>query len=179
MLLVKPALTAPATSVELERPKLAAKAAEPAKPKPKPAPKPQPKPAPKPAPKPQPKPEPAAKPAAEQKVAKTVQPQVPPQEQEQKKLLTAYRSNVLKLTYLNTQYPKRAMDFQQEGLVVLKIKVNRKGKLLDVVEETSSKHKLLNKAAQKAVKKTAPYPEVPKNLLGDSIEISLPFNFKL
>jgi len=93
--------------------------------------------------------------------------------------MKTYRSNILKLTYLNTQYPKRAMDFKQEGLVVLKVKINRKGKVVDVIEEKSSEHRLLNKAARQAVKKTAPYPEAPKDLPGDELEFTLPFNFKL
>ena len=101
------------------------------------------------------------------------------QEQEQEKLMRTYRSNILKLTYLNTQYPQKAMNFRQEGLVILKVRVNRKGKVLEIIEETISEHKLLNKAAKKAIKRTAPYPESPKNLKGDEIIISLPFNFKL
>ncbi len=125
---------------------------------------------PKPAPKPDPvtKPEPT-KPAAKEKTI----------EDEQQSLMAIYRSNILKLTYLNTQYPKRAMDFRQEGLVELVIKINRSGKLLDIAEKTSSEHRLLNKAAKVAVMKSEPFPEPPNDLLGDEIEIVLPFNFQL
>ena len=113
----------------------------------------------------------------EKKAAKPIKPEST--SEEQKKLMKTYRSNILKLTYLNTQYPKRAMDFKQQGMVILKIKLNRKGRVLDIVEEEMSDHRLLNKAAKKAVKRTAPYPEAPSSLLGDEIIISLPFNFKL
>lgn len=122
-----------------------------------------------------PAPEVAAKPAPAQPVAVKES----AEDIEQAKLLRRYRASILKLTYLNTQYPKRAMDFKQEGLVVLNIKVNREGKVIDVSEETSTQHKLLNNAARKAVKKTAPYPEVPKTLKGKDFEFTLPFNFKL
>jgi protein TonB len=101
------------------------------------------------------------------------------QEQEQENLLRVYRSNVLKLTYLNTQYPKRSMDLKQQGLVVLKIKLNRQGKVLSVEEEQATNYALLNKAARKAVNKSEPYPEVPTSMQGNDFEISLPFNFKL
>ncbi|MEE8056903.1 MAG: TonB family protein [Pseudomonadales bacterium] len=117
--------------------------------------------------------------SAPKKVAKPAKPQVAAAEKEQKALLKTYRSNLIKLTLLNSAYPKRAMRLKQEGLVVLNVKVNRQGKLLDIVEERTSEHPLLNKAAQKAVKKTAPYPEIPRDLIGEEITVSLPFNFKL
>ncbi|ARN74779.1 TonB family protein [Oceanicoccus sagamiensis] len=171
--IAQPKVAAPATNIELAKPTLDSSAS------PAPAPKAaEPKAEPKPEPKPQPKP---AK--AEEKVAaaKPAPAKAEPsaEDAEQAKLMKEYRSTVLKLTYLNTQYPKRAMDFKQEGLVVVKITVRRDGKLVDLTETTKSKHKLLNNAARKAVKKTAPYPEVPKGLKGDVIEVSMPFNFKL
>lgn len=86
---------------------------------------------------------------------------------------------MLKLTYLNTQYPKKAMDFKQEGLVVLKVTLNREGDILKIVEETSSEHNLLNKAARRAVQRSEPYPEVPASIKGKEIVITMPFNFKL
>jgi periplasmic protein TonB len=134
--------------------------------------------------------EPKSKPKPKLVVATKLKPAPPKVEKPAKKLPSAkelaqgnliknYRSNVLKLTYLNTQYPRRAMDLKQEGLVVLKVTLNRKGKLVDMVPETSSKHNLLNKAARNAVKKSAPFPEPPKDLEGSKIELTLPFNFKL
>jgi protein TonB len=98
---------------------------------------------------------------------------------EQSDLLNAYRSNILKLTYVNTQYPKRALDFKQEGEVILAVTLDRRGKLLDIVATSPSKHRLLTSAARKAVKKSAPFPAAPKGLQGDSIEVSLPFNFQI
>jgi protein TonB len=144
----------PELEVAVEQPKLAA--------------------APKPAPTPKPEPKPVAKTAAAAPVVV-----VSEKEKEQASLLKAYRSNVLKLTYLNTQYPKRSMDLKQQGLVVLKIRINRKGKLLSMEEEKSTEHSSLNKAARKAVKKSVPYPEVPTSLEGKDFSFTLPFNFKL
>lgn len=129
--------------------------------------------------KPAPKPEKkvvAKAPAAKQEPVKVA---LSPAEQQQKKLLRKYQRTVLKLTYLNTQYPKRAMDLNQQGLLRVAVKIDRQGKVLEIVEQVSSKHKLLNKAARDAVNKTAPYPEAPDDLLGDDFEIVLPFNFKL
>lgn len=91
----------------------------------------------------------------------------------------AYRSNIMKLTYLNTQYPKRALDLRQEGLVVINLKLSRDGKILDLSFAQEAKYGALNSAAERAIKRSAPYPEAPRSLKGNTIELELPFNFKL
>lgn len=134
---------------------------------------------PKPTPKPVAKAKPAPKPKAQAPKKEELAKQVTERDQRQQSLKKNYRSNILKLTYLNTQYPRRSMDLKQEGLVILKITLDRRGNLLDVEPETSSKYNLLNKAAHNAVKKSAPYPEAPRDLDGSKIVLMLPFNFKL
>ena len=61
----------------------------------------------------------------------------------------------------------------------MRVRLDRTGDVLDMLETTSSDYKLLNNAALKAVRKTAPFPAVPDDVLGDIVEISLPFSFKL
>ena len=94
-------------------------------------------------------------------------------------MLTRYRSQVLRLTFLNTRYPNRAADLNQQGTVILQLTLDRAGKVLSMVEQQSSRHRLLNNAAQKAVRKTAPYPEIPAELTGDEVTIDIPFKFNL
>lgn len=98
---------------------------------------------------------------------------------EQETLREQYRSEILRLTYNNTQYPKRALDFKQEGQVLIQVTLSRNGQLLGTSEEIASKYSLLNKAALKAIKKTAPFPVPPEKLQGNPITLSLPFIFKL
>jgi protein TonB len=98
---------------------------------------------------------------------------------EQSGLLDVYRSNILKLTYMNTQYPRRAIDRKQEDRIILTVKLDRKGNLLDMVELNKSKYHLLSSAARKAVKKSSPFPAPPKALQGDTIEVDLPFEFQI
>lgn len=97
----------------------------------------------------------------------------------QKKLKRDYNSNILKLTYLNLIYPEKAIKRKQTGKVALKVKLNRMGEVVTVTEELRSRYSRLNKAAIKAIEKAAPYPEPPKELLGDAFEFTLPFHFKL
>jgi protein TonB len=94
-------------------------------------------------------------------------------------LFEVYKSNIYKLTYRNTIYPPRSINLKQEGVIVLKIKINRDGKVINTTEEKTSEFASLNKAAETAIKRSAPYPAPPEALKGDSFEISIPFNFKL
>ena len=98
---------------------------------------------------------------------------------DQDALLRTYRSNAIKLTYLNTNYPSRSISSNHQGLIKLRIKLDRSGEIIEIIEEEQSKYRLLNNAALTAVKKTAPYPEIPEGLQGDEIDFTLPFNFKL
>lgn len=100
-------------------------------------------------------------------------------EEKRQGLMNVYRSNILKLTYQNTIYPKRSISLGQEGMVIYKVTVDRDGELTKLEEEQLSNHSLLNKAARKAIKKTAPFPGAPDSLEGKEFVFSLPFNFKL
>ncbi len=169
-----------APDLEVEKPRLSSSSSqEQSEPAPEPEPKAAPEPEPEPAPKPEPEPEPEPKETATADKGSAEKSEAQSEDDEQGRLLRAYTSNALKLTYLNTQYPRRAMDFKQEGLVVLKVTINRKGDVEDISEETRSKHNLLNRAARQAVNETEPYPEVPKGLKGDTIELTMPFQFRL
>jgi len=170
-----PVVAKPKPSVQVDKPTIA---------------KAQPAPAPEPVkqepPKPDPKPTPAPKAVAKAPATPVEKPAAPAksdaddaEKAEQAKLLRRYRSSVMKLTYLNTQYPKRAMDNKQEGLVVIELTLDRKGKVQNVEMKQETQYRSLNRAAKTAVNKSGPYPEAPKELKGDKIVLELPFNFKL
>lgn len=114
------------------------------------------------------------------KVVKTVEPSAEELlEQKQKSLTDVYRSNILKLTYQNTIYPKRSISLNHEGMVIYKVTINRDGKLINIEEEQLAEYSLLNKAARKAIKKASPFPDAPDDLVGETFIFNLPFNFKL
>ncbi len=156
---------APKAEVKVEQPKLAAApapavAAEPKKSEAK-------------------KPEPKKVEPVKKEPAKPKEPEKTPEEIEQETLYKTYRSNILKLTYLNTQYPKKAMDLKQQGMVILKITINSRGKVVNIDEQQTTEYSLLNKAAMRAVKKSSPFPEPPKGLDGKRFEFTLPFKFQI
>jgi protein TonB len=98
--------------------------------------------------------------------------------QQKEDLLRFYRSSILTSTYKKIVYPSSAIDKNQQGKVILKVVVNREGKVKSVDLEKKSPFKLLNKAANKAVTK-AHFPSVPPELEGNEFEFLLPIQFSL
>ena len=97
---------------------------------------------------------------------------------QKKQLLRFYRSTILTSTYKKIVYPSSAIDKNQQGKVVLKVIVDRSGKVQSIDIKEKSKFKLLNKAANRAVTK-AHFPSVPSELEGDEFEFLLPIKFSL
>ena len=98
--------------------------------------------------------------------------------EKRKHLLKLYRSTILTSTYKKIVYPSSAIDKNQQGKVLLKVIVDRSGKVKSIDLKEKSKFKLLNKAADRAVAK-AHFPSVPSELEGDEFEFLLPIKFSL
>ncbi len=94
-------------------------------------------------------------------------------------LFKVYRANILTLTYQNLIYPNSAIDRGQEDKVMLRLTLNRKGKVVSFDYDKRSRFKTLNKAVEKAVSQANPYPAPPKKLKGREIVVSIPIVFSL
>ena len=103
----------------------------------------------------------------------------PAQQAANDELLQVYRSNLLALTYRNISYPNSAIQRNREGKVVLKVTVNRDGEVKGVSYEKQSKFSALNRAANKAIAKSSPFPKIPEGIAGNEIELLVPINFSL
>lgn len=99
-------------------------------------------------------------------------------DKQQEQLSNEYLGTVRKEVIHNIEYPRRAVKENIEGLVMLRIKVDRGGKL-NSVEIAQSADEILDEAAEKAVKKAAPFPKASDALEGDSFETLIPVVFKL
>lgn len=159
-------------------------------------------------PKPEPRPEPkavasaapaaavaAAAPAKPVEVARATPPQPDPaiaaqrarEEQQKATALKAEQQQALYNDYLvqtrrqvnrNIEYPRRAVKDSLEGLVVLRVKLDRGGNLLDVALAQSA-HDMLDRAAESAVRKAAPFPPAIAELEGQDFQFLVPIVFKL
>lgn len=90
-----------------------------------------------------------------------------------------YRSSIMRRVYTRVIYPSRAIARNQQGLVVVKLAVDKRGNLLDLDLAQASDYKLLNDAAMRAVKISAPYAKAPLNISSNTLEIKIPINFRI
>ncbi|WP_226667789.1 TonB family protein [Microbulbifer aggregans] len=141
--------------------------------------------------------QPAAKPAAKQVAASKPQPLKPtttrtPEpddefEEEEEAPLTAdmilarqiYHSMLIRHTFKNIRYPKRAQERGQEGSVLLNVTIDAKGKIKDVTSVQESRYASLNREAVDAVNRSEPYPATPAQLSKKDYQFSLPITFRL
>ena len=171
----------------------AQKPAEPAKPTPATAAAPAPgRPVPAaPAPTPAPTPAPAPKPAAEPQRPVAAAPATPDpaaqesarqaqadKEKQQAELYNVYLGQIRKQVLKQIDYPRRAQKENIEGLVVLRINLDRNGNVTGS-EVAQTADDLLDAAAMTAVKKASPYPRPPEQLEGEQFQILVPVVFKI
>jgi len=90
-----------------------------------------------------------------------------------------YHSNLLAWVYKKVSYPRRAVDRNYQGRVTLQATIDENGKLLEVATLEESKYTMLDRAAESAVKDSAPFPKPPMNLNGKPYTFTVPIEFKL
>ena len=96
----------------------------------------------------------------------------------QDELFNSYFSIVRKQVLTNIQYPRRAAKEGIEGMVMVRLKVDRGGSLSSV-EVAQSADDVLDAEAERAVKKAAPFPKPADALKGNDFEFIVPIVFKL
>lgn len=160
-----------------------------------PEPAPQAAPEPAPAPAPEPTPEPAPAPAPEQVAMAEIPSDAAEQvdnalsqldDREYQRQLQEYVSLVMRQVYGEVKYPRRAIKYEWEGRVELLARLDESGDLIEVVIDSTSGHVGLDKAAETAVKRAAPFPELTavarEELVsdeGDSYVMAIPVTFAL
>lgn len=90
-----------------------------------------------------------------------------------------YHSQLLRWTYQNINYPKRAISRGHEGSVRLAVVIDRQGNVKNVVEVESSQYDSLNREALNAVERAKPFPAIPDTIKGEEFAFSLPIQFRL
>lgn len=74
--------------------------------------------------------------------------------------LAQYVAKVMTKVFSSVVYPRRAISRSLQGKVALVVELDETGKLIDVSTDASSGHGILDRAAVKAVKAAAPFPEL-------------------
>lgn len=150
----------------------------PPQPKPKP-PEPEPEPVPEPEPELEPEPLPEPEPAPE---PLPVPPPPEPAPQEQPvdlQVKASYEQVLAAWLERHKMYPRRARKRRMEGETLLEIRINRQGEVLAYRLMEGSRFALLDEAAQHMVRRANPFPAMPDDYPGDSLEFRIPVEFRL
>ncbi|MDP1838117.1 MAG: TonB family protein [Reyranella sp.] len=91
----------------------------------------------------------------------------------------AYLDQIARLTSRYRFYPRIAADNKQEGRVVTRVTIARDGRLIDVKIDKSSGWPAIDAAELETIRKSAPFPPVPRDMPGDPLILILPINYDL
>lgn len=113
------------------------------------------------------------KPSQKQQAAQTVK---------QDSINDEIRSYIQKITRLINQqksYPRISRINREEGIVRVKITINRSGQVNSHFINQSSTYERLNEASLEAIQRAAPFPSLPASYNASQIQIEVPINFKM
>ena len=91
----------------------------------------------------------------------------------------SYIAQIARTLELVWQYPREAGDRGQQGVTVLKVLIRDDGTLDGVQMVRSSGYPMLDGEAQRAIKRIAPYPPLPKVWHRAKWELTISFTYQL
>lgn len=77
------------------------------------------------------------------------------------------------------RYPKKSREKGHEGSLLIKVTIDRNGKVLNKELVDKTKYDALNKEALKAVDRASPYPPVPSQIKGEEITFTFRLTFSM
>ncbi len=93
--------------------------------------------------------------------------------------LRGYKNRLGRIIARNKKYPNLSRRKREEGRVVVSFNILRNGEIENLDWVTKSPYERLNQEAFNAVKRSAPFTKLPSEIPGASLQIELPFSFKL
>jgi protein TonB len=107
-------------------------------------------------------------------------------DREYKQQLSEYTNGVMTKVFGQVKYPRRAVKKRREGKVELLLSLDADGQLLEITLEHSSGRDSLDGAAEKAIRKAAPFPKLTQAVReefvsedGNSYVMPIPITFRL
>lgn len=91
----------------------------------------------------------------------------------------AYTLELINRIRKHQSYPKKALAAGHEGNVVVQIKIDKNGDLLDNSIVKRSGSRILDRAVLRMVRKAEPFPKIPKELGLEEFEFEVPLDFNL
>jgi protein TonB len=90
-----------------------------------------------------------------------------------------YYSLIAQAIYRNKRYPRQAYLLNQEGRVVVKLKINKMGKILDVSIVEKAAFKTLTEASLQTIKSINRFPPIPDELGTTEMTFKIPIEYKI
>lgn len=98
----------------------------------------------------------------------------PPSDAEQ-----AWESRILARLERNKRYPSQAQSAGQEDQVIVRIVLDRKGRLVSSAVKKSRNFALLDREVLDLARRASPYPAPPESVTGNTVELVVPIEFFL
>ncbi|MDC8756365.1 energy transducer TonB [Janthinobacterium sp. hw3] len=105
-------------------------------------------------------------------------PALPPAPQEVRSGSNSWEGKVLARMERFRRYPAAARARGEEGIVTLRCRVDREGRVLAAAVEHSSGHPALDQAALDTLQRAAPLPRIPDER-PEQLELSIPVQFRV
>jgi TonB family protein len=90
-----------------------------------------------------------------------------------------YFSLIAQTIYKNKRYPRQAYSLNQEGKVVVRLKLAKNGKILDLEVLEQATYKSLTNATIETIKSINKFPAIPEELKVDDITFRIPIEYKI
>lgn len=90
-----------------------------------------------------------------------------------------YLRSIISLINQKRSYPLNAQRRGHQGQVILRLQLKRSGEVISVEIINPSAYPELNEAAVSTIKQISKYPEIPAELLGATIILKIPINYRI
>lgn len=90
-----------------------------------------------------------------------------------------YFSVIAQTIYKNKRYPRQAYSLNQEGKVVVRLKLDKAGQILDLQVLEKGPFKSLTNATLDTIKKINRFPQIPDELGVSEITFRIPIEYKI
>jgi TonB family protein len=90
-----------------------------------------------------------------------------------------YFSLVAQTVNKSKRYPRQAYSLNQEGTVVLRVKLDKQGKVLDVKVLEKAPYKSLTNASLDAINSIKKFPPIPDELGVEEVAFNIPIEYKI
>lgn len=117
-------------------------------------------------------------PAATQSVPDESLPQETALSSEVSNAKTTYFALITQIIYRHKRYPRLAYSLNQEGLVVISLKLNKDGEILDLSVIKEAPYKILNQASLDTISAIHRFPPIPDEL-GAELTLRIPIEYKI